>query len=154
MKRIIATTIIAVLLSAISLSAQEVKATYIIDGKKVENFNGSQLAGKTITSYTVNDNVHVVFTTDFNEQTPTGVKVISSATFDKRPVDDTIKLRGVEGHEVVYVIDGKVTSSEKFMSTSTSNIESISIIKSKDDPDFVKYANTNTEAVIMISTKK
>ena len=41
MKRIIATTIIAVLLSAISLSAQEVKATYIIDGKKVENFNGS-----------------------------------------------------------------------------------------------------------------
>lgn len=153
MKRIIATTIIAVLLSVISLSAQEVKATYIIDGKKVENFNGSQLAGKTITSYTVNDNVHVVFTTDFNEQTPTDVKVISSATFDKGPVDDTIKLRGVEGHEVVYVIDGKVTSSEKFMSTSTSNIESISIIKSKDDPDFVKYANTNTEAVIMISTK-
>ena len=154
MKRIIATTIIAVLLSVISLSAQEVKATYIIDGKKVENFNGSQLAGKTITSYTVSDDVHVVFTTDFNEQTPTGVKVISSATFDKGPVDDTIKLRGVEGHEVVYVIDGKVTSSEKFMSTSTSNIESISIIKSKDDPDFKKYANANTEAVIMIFTKK
>ena len=154
MKRIIATTIIAVLLSVISLSAQEVKATYIIDGKKVENFNGSQLAGKTITSYTVNDNVHVVFTTDFNEQTPTGVKVISTTTSDKGPADDTIKLRGVEGHEIVYVIDGKVTSSEKFMSTSTSNIESVSIIKSKDDPDFEKYANANTEAVIMIITKK
>ena len=153
MKRIIATTIIAVLLSAISLSAQEVKATYIIDGKKVENFNGSQLAGKTITSYTVNDNVHVVFTTDFNEQTPTGVKVISSATFDKGPVDDTIKLRGVDGHEIVYVIDGKVKSKEEFMSTPPSNIESMSIIKLKDDPDFKKYAKTNTEAVIMISTK-
>ena len=153
MKRIIATTIIAALLSVTSLSAQEGKATYIIDGQKVENFNGSQLAGKTITSYTVNDNVHVVFTTDFNEQTPTGVKVISSATFDKGPVDDTIKLRGVEGREIIYVIDGKITSSEKFMSTSTSNIESISIIKSKDDPDFVKYANTNTEAVIIIITK-
>lgn len=154
MKRIIATTIIAALLSVTSLSAQEGKATYIIDGQKVENFNGSQLAGKTITSYTVNDNIHAIFTTDFNEQTPTGVKVISSATFDKGPVDDTIKLRGVEGHEIVYVIDGKVTSSEKFMSTSTSNIESVSIIKSKDDPDFKKYANTNTEAVIMIVRKK
>ena len=154
MKRIIATTIIAALLSVTSLSAQEGKATYIIDGQKVENFNGSQLAGKTITSYTVNDNIHAIFTTDFNEQTPTGVKVISSATFDKGPVDDTIKLRGVEGHEIVYVIDGKVTSAEKFMSTSTSNIESVSIIKSKDDPDFKKYANTNTEAVIMIVRKK
>lgn len=154
MKRIIATTIIAVLLSVISLSAQEVKATYIIDGKKVENFNGSQLAGKTITSYTVNDNIHAIFTTDFNEQTPTGVKVISVTTSDKGPADDTIKLRGVEGHEIIYVIDGKVTSSEKFMSTSTSNIESVSIIKSKDDPNFEKYANANTEAVIMIITKK
>lgn len=154
MKRIIATTIIAALLSVTSLSAQETKSTYIIDGKKVENFNGSQLAGKTITSYTVNDNIHAIFTTDFNEQTPTGVKVISATTSDKRSTDDTIKLRGVEGHEIVYVIDGKVTSSEKFMSTSTSNIESVSIIKSKDDPDFKKYANTNTEAVIMIVRKK
>ena len=154
MKRIIATTIIAVLLSVISLSAQEVKATYIIDGKKVENFNGSQLAGKTITSYTVNDDVHVVFTTDFNEQTPTDVKVITTTKPVRGATGDTIRLRGVDGHEIVYVIDGKVTSSEEFMSMSTSNIESISIIKSKDDPDFKKYAKTNTEAVIMISTKK
>lgn len=156
MKRIIATTIIAVLLSVISLSAQEVKATYIIDGQKVENFNGSQLAGKTITSYTVSDDVHVIFTTDFNEQTPTDVKVYATTKLEKGATGETIKLRGVEGHEIVYVIDGKVTSSEKFMSTSTSNIESVSIIKSKDDPDFEKYANanTNTEAVIMIITKK
>ena len=59
----------------------------------------------------------------------------------------------MDGHEIVYVIDGKVKSKEEFMSTPPSNIESMSIIKSKDDPDFKKYAKTNTEAVIMISTK-
>lgn len=154
MKRIIATTIIAVLLSVISLSAQEVKATYIIDGKKVENFNGSQLAGKTITSYTVNDDVHVVFTTDFNEQTPTNVKIFATTKPEKGATDETITVLGADGHELVYVIDGKVKSSEEFMSTPSSNIESMSIIKLKDDPNFKKYAEANTEAVIMISTKK
>ena len=153
MKRIIATTIIAVLLSATNLSAQDTKATYIIDGQKVENFNGAQLAGKTITSYTVNDNVHVVFTTDFNAQTPTGVKVFTNTKTDKE-ADEKIKVIGVNGHEIVYVIDGKVTSSEKFMSMPPSKIESMSIIKFKDDPEFKKYAKSNTEAVIMISTKK
>lgn len=153
MKRIIATTIITVLISVINISAQELKATYVIDGQKVENFNGSQLKGKTITSYTVNDNVHVIFTTDYNEQTSTDVKVITTTKPVKGATGDTIRLRGVDGHEIVYVIDGKVTSSEEFKSMSTSNIESISIIKSKDDPDFQKYAKANSEAVIMMSTK-
>ena len=30
----------------------------------------------------------------------------------------------------------------------------MSVIKFKDDPNFKKYAEANTEAVIMISTKK
>ena len=154
MKRIIATTIIAVLLSAISISAQEVKATYIIDGQKVENFNGSQLAGKTISSYTVNDNVHVITTTGSGEQIPTGIKVIATSRQDEGSNDDTVKVRGVNLQEIVYVIDGEVTSPNKFMSMSASNIESMSVIKFKDDPNFKKYAEANTEAVIMISTKK
>ena len=153
MKRIIATTIITVLISVINISAQELKATYVIDGQKVENFNGSQLKGKTITSYTVSDNVHVIFTTDYNEQIPTDVKVITTTKPVRGATGDTIRLRGVDGHEIVYVIDGKVTSPEEFKSMSTSNIESISIIKSKDDPDFQKYAKANSEAVIMMSTK-
>ena len=154
MKRIIATTIIAVLLSAISISAQEVKATYIIDGQKVENFNGSQLAGKTISSYTVNDNVHVITTTGSGEQIPTGIKVTATSRQDEGSNDDTVKVRGVNLQGIVYVIDGEVTSPNKFMSMSASNIESMSVIKFKDDPNFKKYAEANTEAVIMISTKK
>ena len=116
MKRIIATTIIAVLLSAISISAQEVKATYIIDGQKVENFNGSQLAGKTISSYTVHDNVHVITTTGSGEQIPTGIKVTATSRQDEGSNDDTVKVRGVNLQGIVYVIDGEVTSPNKFMS--------------------------------------
>lgn len=154
MKRIIATAIIAVLISATSLSAQEIKTTYIIDGQKIESFDGSQLAGRTITSYTVDGNVHVVFTTDFKEQAPAGVKVISVTKPDNGEADDTIKVHGVNLEGIVYVIDGEVTSPNKFMSMSASNIESMSIIKSKDDLFFKKFANANTEAVIMISTKE
>lgn len=154
MKRIIATTLITLLLSVINLSAQEVKATYIIDGQKVEIFDGSQLTGKTITSFTVSGNVNVVFTTDYNGQTPNSVKVITSTNPNK---DVTVEANGVISVNectIVYVIDGKVTSSEKFKSMPSSNIESVSIIKFKDDPEFKKYAKANTEAVIMLSTKK
>lgn len=155
MKRIITTTILAVLLSVISLSAQEAKVTYIIDGKKIENFDGSQLTGKTITSYTISDNVHVVFTSDYNGQTPVSVKVIGSKQqANGFTVSERSEIISVNGNAIVYVIDGKVTSSENFKSMSTSNIESVRVIKSKDDPDFKKYAKSSTYIVMMITTKK
>lgn len=149
MKRILTTAIIATLLSAVNISAQNVKATtYVIDGQTVESFDGSQLTGKTIVSYTVNNNVHVVFTSDYKGKASANTRP-SNGTVGSANVD----IISVNGNTVVYVIDGKVTSLDTFKSMSTSGIESVRVIKSKDDPDFKKYARPSTNIVMMITTK-
>ena len=56
MKRIILCLLVAAL-SVAFVHAQETKKTiYVIDGKQVENFDGSQLVGKTIINYSINSN--------------------------------------------------------------------------------------------------
>lgn len=52
MKRIGFIMIVAMMLSCIRVNAQEIH--YYIDGKRVENFDGSQLVGKTIKRYVMN----------------------------------------------------------------------------------------------------
>ena len=56
--------------------------------------------------------------------------------------------------ERVHVVDGKVITADDFMVISPSKIESIKIVKSKDNPDFQKYAKANSEVVMMITTRK
>ena len=53
MKRTIILLLVAVL-SVATMSAQKIKkAVYVIDGHQVENFDGSQLNGKTIVNYSI-----------------------------------------------------------------------------------------------------
>ena len=53
MKKTILLLLVAVL-SVATIGAQETKkAVYVIDGKHVKNFDGSQLEGKTIISWTI-----------------------------------------------------------------------------------------------------
>lgn len=75
-------------------------------------------------------------------------------TLKEASVSDESKVIQVSKDEMVYVIDGKVITAEQFRSMSASSIESIRIIKSKDDPDFRKYAKASTNVVMMMSTKK
>ena len=157
MKRIITTVIIASLLSVISLSAQNVKTVYLIDGQRIENFDGSQLAGKSIVSYTVNDekNVHVIFTSDYKGMQPKDIKIIQTGSLVKDAsagVQSEVIM--ANGNDVVYVIDGQIKTLAEFKEMSSSNIESMKVIKQKDDPDFKKYAKEGTAVVMIISTKK
>ena len=74
MKKTILFLLVA-LLNFATISAQEVKKTiYVIDGKKVENFDGSQLKGKTIVNYTIDPehNIHAIFT---SHSTPNGRQI-------------------------------------------------------------------------------
>ena len=154
MKRIITTLFIAVLLSATSLSAQNVVPTYVIDGQKIENFDGSQLLGKTIVSYAISKekNIHYVFTTDNKGNNTSPYKVETLETDVIATAENEVG--SIDKKEIVYVIDGKVASPEQFKSITTPNIEYIRILKSKNGSDFKKYATANTEVVMMITTKK
>ena len=83
MKKTILFLLVA-LLNFATMSAQEVKKTiYVIDGKKVENFDGSQLKGKTIVNYTIDSehNIHAIFTSDYNTNGRKigNVKIISNS---------------------------------------------------------------------------
>lgn len=154
MKRIITTLFITVLLSVPSLLAQNNMPTFVVDGQKIENFDGSQLAGKTIVSYSISKekNIHYVFTTD-NKGNNSSPYKIETVEIDAITTADN-ELRGVNKNEIIYVVDGKVVSSEQFKSITTPNIEYIRILKSKNGSDFKKYAKANTEVVMMITTKK
>lgn len=159
MKRTIITLLIAVV-SFAELSAQSTfkKPTYVIDGQKVENFDGSQLVGKKITAYHIvaESNVHVIMTSEFNDGKPVGsIKVYSTDEGTKiqsfsEPKTYSTKLKP---GEMVTVVDGKVIANDEFMKMSSSQIKSMEVIKDKDNAAFKKYAKEGTVVVLIATTK-
>ena len=115
MKRTVLFLAIAII-SVASLAAENVKApTYIINGRKVENFDGSQLKGKTIANHTIDEgtNVHLLLTVDYVAgKAVKKVSVVQSV----RPLKDgeSITSSVDESHylsgEAVFVLDGKLVS--------------------------------------------
>ena len=164
MKKVIMLLLTAVLSVAI-VSAQEMRETsYYIDGQIVEKFDGTQLKGKTILNYTIDQetNTHKITTSEIVSQNLENVKVLSS----------TSKIDGLGGQlntaeaiiaskkDVAYVIDGKPVSFNDMKSLSSSSIKSVKVVKDKDNPDFKKYSEeykkkTKIEPkfIILISTK-
>lgn len=168
MKRIITTVIMALLLSVGIASAQsKLKVSdviYVIDHRVVASslFDGSQLMNKTIANYQVDTEkgLHIIFTSDYTKdkkiyQTKVVTKGddVSVVSYDRK--GNTVASTAVITHpETIYVVDGKGISKDEFMTIIPSQIESMTIVKSKDNPDFKKYAKSNTEVVMMITTNK
>ncbi|MBP5629465.1 MAG: hypothetical protein J6X27_06465 [Bacteroidaceae bacterium] len=167
MKKTILFLLVAAL-SVASVHAQETKkAIYVIDGTQVENFDGSQLNGKTIVNYSIDPkhNLHSIITTDM-----TGGKEVKSVTVlsttkvgtsDEATPGVTTDVIRTQPDELVTVVDGKIVSSSEFQSLSSSEIESMTVIKDKENPIFKKiadeYMKTSKHApacVIIIETKK
>lgn len=149
MKRTVLFLAIAII-SVASLAAENVKApTYIINGKKVENFDGSQLEGKTIANYTIyticeGTNVHVILTDDY-VASKGGVKKVSVVQ-SVRPLKDgesitsSVDASHYLSGEAVFVLDGKLVSVSEFTSLKPSALSTVKVIKDKNNADFKKYA--------------
>jgi len=164
MKRTILLLLVAVL-SVATMSAQETrKATYVIDGKVVADFDGSQLKGATIVSYTIEPetNIHAIFTSKYDTggQKIGGVKILTSTEDGKEvtsgeTTSESIKIKSTE--EVVYVLDGKVVPFSDIKDMPSSKIASMEVIKDKENLKYIKYANEakvfNPKAIIKITTK-
>lgn len=133
--------LLTAVLSVAIVSAQEMReTTYYIDGQIVEKFDGTQLKGKTILNYTIDQetNTHKITTSEIVSQNSENVKVLSS----------TSKVDGLGGQlntaeaiiaskkDVAYVIDGKPVSFYDMKSLSSSSIKSVKVVKDKDNPDF------------------
>lgn len=165
MKRTILFLLFAVL-SVANIHAQETKnITYIVDGTKVENFDGSQLVGKTIVNYTINEegDVHAIFTSDYEaESGKIGKVTIFSGkgmayTTEKENAEDTeMRVRAEKSEDILCVVDGKIVSQTELQNMSPSQIDSMTVIKDKTFPDYIKYsteAGKTPNAVIIIKTK-
>lgn len=146
MKRTVLFLAIAII-SVASLAAENVKApTYIINGKKVENFDGSQLKGKTIANYTIGEgtNVHVILTDDY-VASKGGVKKVSVVqsvrpSKDGESITSSVDASHYLSGEAVFVLDGKLVSVSEFTSLKPSALSTVKVIKDKNNADFKKYA--------------
>lgn len=162
------TTILSAL-CALSLSITSVSARtdttdrYLIDGNVITNFDGSQLAGKTILEYIIQSGydrqnvvrVHNITTSDYQHPVGDEVKVIGIGSFSGEP---TIRIRATSGvdvdRDIVYVIDGRVISREEFIKINPSDIASMEVIKETANEIRKKYTDRDDVGVLIITTKK
>ncbi|MBQ7743058.1 MAG: hypothetical protein IJT90_09080 [Bacteroidaceae bacterium] len=167
MKKTILFLLVAAL-SVASVHAQETKkAIYVIDGKQVENFDGSQLNGKTIVNYSIDPkhNLHSIITTDMTGgKEVKSVKVLSTTkvvSSDEATAGVTTDVVRTQHDDLVTVVDGKIVSFAEFQSLSSSDIESMTVVRDKENPVFKKFADEHMKTskrapacVIIIETKK
>lgn len=172
MKKTIIFMLLAVLAVA-TMSAQEAtKNIYIIDGEHVENFDGSQLTGKTIESYSIDTkhdiNVHVISTSSNKPERE--VKVLSSSrviladsltqpyaeAYTKALKVDNTNVQRLSAGEAIFVLNEKVVPLSEITKIASSSIISMEVIKDTNNPDYIKYAKgakRQPKCIIKIAVK-
>ena len=168
MKKIILLSIF-LLIGAWTLSAQQ--TIYIIDNETVENFDGSQLKGKTVSDYKITTSgtgrnaitVHAITTTrsafsySFSMPHLDSLRIPDMSDFKSFKADTLLFPNGISvfkntPRKIVYVIDGKVSEDgNAFRSISPLSIASITVLKD-DSPEAKAYGEN--VSVIKIETKK
>lgn len=134
MKKAIFLALYALLL-CLTASAQE--NFYVIDGKRVENFDGSQLVGKTIKHYDLKrlerTTIHNIFTTD-----------------------DWVKIEGGSSTSMrnqLIIVDGQEFTGNIYNDIGTDNIKSMDVYEA--DSEVAKsYGDKGKNGVIKIFTEK
>lgn len=168
MKKKILLLLVAVL-SVATMGAQETrKAIYVIDGKQVENFDGSQLVGKTIINYSIDSehNLHSIITSELTgREDVKNVKVLSTSKVIKSgesvKTGVTTDVIRAEADEIVFVLDGKIVPYSEIQSMSSSKIDAMTVIKDKNNSTFQKISEeykkkskTPIKCVIIVKSKK
>lgn len=169
MKRTILFLLFAVLSVANMCAQNSQKVLYVIDGKHIENFDGSQLKDKTIISYVISHpgriyDIHDIRTTEYSKGAVNdSVKTIVTDSFSQPYVeayakasDASTKTVQVTEKEIIYVVDTKIVSQSEIEKMSPSQIDSMTIIKDKTNSDYIKYskeAGSEPTGIIIIKTK-
>lgn len=98
---------------------------YVIDNKPVENFDGSQLEGRKIESYSI-----TVVTND--PEKPAKVYRLHEIVTDQ----------GSKPAQPLYIIDGKIVTEADFQGLDPKSIESLTVLKGNRAQAYEKYGNT------------
>ena len=129
-------------------AAPDTLQQYFINGQRVEKFDGSQLVGKTIGAYTIDEfispytnspvRVHSIVTEDANLPKPSSTIQIRKASVQPDPV---------------FVIDGKQVTKKDFEALDPMRVESITVVKNGTVEEVKKYEGWEN-GVILVVTKK
>ena len=129
-------------------AAPDTLQQYFINGQRVEKFDGSQLVGKTIGAYTIDEfispytnspvRVHSIVTEDANLPKPSSTIQIRKASVQPDPV---------------FVIDGKQVTKKEFENMNPAQIKSMTVIKNGTLEEVKKYEGWEN-GVILVETKK
>lgn len=108
---------------------------YVIDKVMIENFDGSQLNGKTVLNYTITlcDGIrtHNITTQQGSEK--------STSTVSKP--------------KMIYVVNGKLVSQNELNAIKPDNIKEMRVIKNPDSLEARKYNSGSGASVIIVTTK-
>ena len=159
MKRIIFLALSAMLL-CLTASAQE--NFYVIDGKRVENFDGSQLIGKTIKHYDLkrleHTTIHNIFTTDDwvkieGGSSATTVRVLSAEEATANGIPLTTGSMKASMRNPLIIVDGQEFTGNIYTGIGTDNIQSMNVYEA--DSEVAKsYGDKGKNGVIKIFTEK
>ena len=159
MKKILLITVL--LLCSVCLWGQQ--TIYVIDNVTVENFDGSQLKGKTISDYQITTTgkgnkavtVHAITTVKRTMRSQiivndNGQVIMKTDTLLNRFGGASLKSETVVPN-FVYVIDGKVVEESEVKNLPTNQIQSVTVIK---DSESLKQFNLDgSSSVVNIITK-
>ena len=159
MKRIIFLALSAMLLS-LTASAQE--NHYFIDGKRIENFDGSQLVGKTVKHYDLKRLEHVIihniFTTDDwvkieGTNSATTVRVLSAEEAAAQGIPLATGSMKASMRNPLIIVDGQEFTGNIYSDIGTDNIKSMNVYDA--DSEVAKsYGDKGKNGVIKIFTEK
>ena len=159
MKRFIITIFCAVLFM-VSSSAQTSKTTekYIIDGKEITNFDGSQLKNKVILDYKIEPGtecfVHRITTADSLKNLKVkldGWKIDVPKIFDEGENKGKYKLV-IKKDKLLYIVDG-VEKKSGLEGIDLTNIASVTVFK-PGSKEALSYGEAGKNGVVIIKTRK
>ncbi len=108
---------------------------YVIDKVMIENFDGSQLKGKTVLDYTITL-CNGIRTHNITTQQGSG----QSSSMDSKP-------------KMIYVVNSKVVPENVLNAIKPNNIKEMRVIKNADSPEARKYNSGSGASVIIVTTK-
>lgn len=161
MKKILLITVL--LLCSVCLWGQQ--TIYVIDNVTVENFDGSQLKGKTISDYQITTTgkgnkavtVHAITTVKRTMRSQiivndNGQVIMKTDTLLNRFGGASLKSETVVPN-FVYVIDGKVVGDANVKNLPTEQIKNITVLT---DPESLKEMNLDGKAAVVeiVTTSK
>lgn len=159
MKRFIITIFCAAFFMA-SSSAQTSKTTekYIIDGKEITNFDGSQLKYKVILDYKIEPGtecfVHRITTADSLKNLKVkldGWKIDIPKIFDEGENKGKYKLV-IKKDKLLYIVDG-VEKKNGLEGIDLTNIASVTVFK-PGSKEALSYGEAGKNGVVIIKTRK